>query len=82
MVVAAVGQAAGAQTTEGSVALGQVDLAECYYCGSGDSCLEEEAVDMDCSFPVAPPAASEDAVVEFAVVVVVGAVGVAGAAGV
>jgi hypothetical protein len=70
MAAVAVGQT-GAQATEGSVALGQADLAVYYYCGTVDSCVEEEAVDKDCSFPVVSLAAVEDAVVEFAVGAVV-----------
>ena len=59
------------QATEGSVALGQADLAVYYYCGTVDSCVEEEAVDKDCSFPGVSLAVVEDAVVDFAVGAVV-----------
>lgn len=40
----------------------QADLAVCYYCGIEDSCVEEEAADKDCNFPVVHLAAVEDAV--------------------
>jgi hypothetical protein len=49
-------------------------LAVCYYCGIEDSCVEEEAADKDCNFPVVHLAAVEAAVedaVEDAVEVVV-----------